>query len=169
MSFKSLGSFQVPDLVHVFWKRYYKVYVFFEVHAWHRKSGQGTQKFVHKDFDYYSPELLSIEWAGFRDTNTYVLTESRNSKTFLRKIDTIPLDSASFIYSKKCWSWNWKECWWCLCSLHTLDINTMQIKHKINLTVCKFIKYFKLFLYLFIYKLSIYSLHKTYWLQNTET
>ena len=119
--------------------------------------------------NYYSPELLSIEWAGFRDTNTYVLTESRNSKTFLKKIDTIPLDSASFIYSKKCWSWNWKECWWCLCSLHTLDINTMQIKHKMNLTVCKFIKYFKLFLYLSIYKLSIYSLHKTYWLQNTET
>ena len=76
----------------------------------------------------------------FIDMNTYILTEGRNFKTFLKGIYTTALEFFSHLLVTKCWTWNWTLCFdsgYGTCGIlnFTVDsMNTLQLKQMMKPT-----------------------------------
>ena len=84
----------------------------------YQKSQQArhVKKNVHQNFWFFQPLKNEVlDWTYevfviFINNNSYILTEGRNFKTFLKINYVVALDSC-YLFTKKCWAWNWTWYW----------------------------------------------------------
>ena len=161
------GSFQVHDLIHDYWKKYYDVHI---SSLW--CSNVYKKSYVPKFPIFSALQLRSCEVVVFIDMDLYICSEDRNFKTFLKKNYVITVDSC-YLFIKKMLtmelnlilillmrfgnfrhSWNLQQIWWIPCNLSRLKI-------RFGLLVCNTLRFF------FICLWEKQYFYKSQWLQIT--